>query len=221
MYAVNNNSGYLSGDPRDYLYMDIGEAKSGNKKWLTYDEMRKRASGEWYDCFTDETCYGYNWDYDMEHFIPAPKEYANATFYNDHVGIVDFYDMFKQYVSYGDYPDFEDDEWWDVENAIVREGEDRYHYVDSITSTPAFESVLFEALFADDELEQECKDSYEPFEQICEQIAWDLCNGDYVMLLRPGVVAPAYKIRIDNGSSTDSGTYYVDADLVWDMARAY
>jgi len=214
-YARNNNSGYLSGDPRDYLYMDIGEADSGRKKWLTYDEMRKRASGEWYDTFTDETCYGYNWDYDMEHFIPAPKKYANAQFYNDHRGMVDFYDMFKIEEGYGDYPDFEDDEWWDYGNSLVQEGEDQFHYIDPITETPEFQQALYKALLNDTDLESECQDSEYSYDEICDMVSWDMCNSDYIILLRPNVIAPGYTITVDGDR------YDVDGDLVWDIARSY
>ena len=214
-YALNNNSGYLSGDPHDYLYMDIDEAKSGNKKWLTYDEMRKRASGEWYDTFTDETCYGYNWDYDMEHFIPAIKQYADKQFYNSRKGIVDFYDMFKAHLDYDEYPDFEDDEWWSYDNDIVQEGEDQYHYIEPITTTPEFEHALYDVLLNDDELADECADSEFSYESICENVAYELCNDDFPILLRPNVVAPGYCIKV-NGD-----TYDIDGDLVWDSARYY
>lgn len=216
MYARNDNSGYLSGDPNDYLYMDIDDAKSGNKQWLTYDEMRKEASGIKYDCFTDETCYGYNWDYDMEHYIPALKEYANKTFYNRYKGEVDFFDMFKQYVSYGDYPDFEDDEWWDTENEIINEGEDRYNYGSNISDdTGEFEEQLRDALLLDDELKGLADNCGIDFEGLCENIAFDLVNSNYNFLLRNNVMSPSYSITV-NGQ-----TYRVDADLVWDIANYY
>lgn len=214
-YSNNNNSGYLSGDPKDYLYMDIDEAKSGNKKWLTYDEMRKEASGIKYDCFTDETCYGYNWDYDMEHYIPAPKEYANAEFYNDDMGIIDFYTMFAHEASYGDYPDFEDDEWWDYDNEIVKEGEDQYHYIDNIIETKEFRDALYDVLVNDDELADECEGSSYSYEEICDMVADDLCSGEYLILLRSNVVAPGYRIKVNNDY------YIVDGDLVWDFARSF
>ena len=216
MYARNDNTGYLSGDPHDYLYMDISDAKSGNKQWLTYDEMRKEASGIKYDCFTDETCYGYNWDYDMEHYIPALKKYAEATFYNDHVGEVDFFDMFKQYVSYGDYPDFEDDEWWDTENEIIGEGETRYNYGNNIVDTTGeFEEQLRDALLLDDELKGLADEYAVDFEGLCENIAFDIVNSNYNFLLRSNVMAPSYTITVDGNR------YAVDADLVWDIANYY
>jgi hypothetical protein len=215
MYARNNNTGYLSGDPHDYLYLDIGEAKDGNIHWLTYDEMRKRASGEWYDCFTDETCYGYNWDYDMEHFIPALKEYANAKFYNRYIGMTDYYGAFKQYVGYGDYPDFEDDEWWDIENEIIEEGEDQYHYFDNVTTTKEFEAALYDVLLNDDELADECADSDRPYESICEEVAYELRNADYPILLRDNVMSPGYTVKLGNNY------YVVDGDYIWDSARYF
>ena len=215
MYAMNDNTGYLSGDPHDYLFLDIDEAKSGKRNWLTYDQMRKRASGEWYDCFTDETCYGYNWDYDMEHFIPARKEYANQRFYNDRVGEVDFYDMFKQYVSYGDWPNFEDDEWWYLENDIMRDGEDQYHYFSPITQTKEFRKELEKAIYTDDDLAAECENSEYSFEEICEMTAYDICNYDFPILLRENVIAPGYNVWVDQHR------YIVDGDLVWDAARSY
>lgn len=217
MYARNDNTGYLSGDPHDYLYMDISDAKSGNKQWLTYDEMRKEASGIKYDCFTDETCYGYNWDYDMEHYIPALKEYANATFYNKYIGEVDFFDMFKQYVSYGDYPDFEDDEWWDIENEIIYEGEDRYNYGSHLSYdvTAAIEKSLYELLLDDEDIKDLAVANGVDFEQLCRDVASDVCGVGYNFLLRDNVMAPAYGIEVD-------GQYYnVDADLVWDIAQSF
>lgn len=215
MYARNDNTGYLTNDPHDYLYMDIYEAKAGNKKWLTYDEMREEASGIKYDCFTDETCYGYNWDYDMEHYIPALKEYANTTFYNDHIGKVDFFDMFKQYASYGDYPDFEDDEWWDIENEIINEGEDAYNYGSNITDdTGEFYEQLRDALILDDDLQEIANEAHLDFEQFCDEVAWDICNSGYNFLLRSNVMSPSYNITVGGQ------TYRVDADLVWDVARS-
>lgn len=209
----NYNTGFLSKDPTEYLYMNIDDAKSGNKKWISYDEMRNEASGIKYDCFTDETCYGYNWDYDMEHYIPALKEYANAEFYNDDMGIVDFYTMFAHEASFGDWPDFEDDEWWDRHNDIVNEGETEYHYDDPIVSTKEFETALYDALLHDDELAQECAGSPEDYEYICEQVAWIMCNELGAILLRPNVVAPGYRITVDGTN------YVVDGDLIWDEAR--
>jgi len=214
MYARNNNSGYLSGDPNDYLYMDIDDAFSGYKEWLTYDEMRKEASGLKYDCFTDDTCYGYNWDYDMEHYIPALKEYANATFYNDQKGEVDFFDMFKQELSYGDFPDFEDDEWWDYDNEIIQEGEDRYNYGSNIKDTAEFEEQLRDALLVDDDIQELAKNASIDFEQFCDEIAWDVCNSGYNFLLRANIMSPSYRVEV-------GGQHYdVDADLVWDIAQS-
>lgn len=216
MYARNNNSGYVAGDPNDYLYMDIDEANSGNKQWLTYDEMRKEASGIKYDCFTDETCYGYNWEYDMEHYIPALKEYADKTFYNRYKGEVDFFDMFKQYVSYGDYPDFEDDEWWDTENEIINEGETKYNYGSNIVDdTGEFEEQIRDVLLLDNELKGLADDCAVDFEGLCENIAFDLVNSNYNFLLRDNVVSPAYRITVDGNQ------YNVDADLVWEIANYY
>ncbi len=214
-YSNNDNTGFLSKDPNQYLYMDIEDAKAGNKKWLTYDEMRKEASGIKYDCFTDETCYGYGWDYDKEHYIPALKEYANLQFYNNDMGIVDFYDMFAHEASYGDFPDFEDDEWWDYSNTIVKEGETKYNYDDPITHTEEFETALYNALLEDDEVADEVANSSESYEYICEQTAWALCNDYDAILLRPNVIAPGYTINVN-------GNYYtIDADLLWDELRYF
>lgn len=215
MYAVNNNSGYLNGDPSDYLYLDIDDAKAGVIEWLTYDQMREQASGIKYDCFTDETCYGYNWDYDMEHYIPALKEYATAKFYNNNIGETDYYGAFKQYCSYGEYPNFEDDEWWELDNQIIQEGEDRYHYKDDVVLSEEFQAGLVDALLQDDELEEISQQAGYSFDEFCNMLAADVCSGEYLPLLRDGGMTSYYVVYVDTSK------YLVDADLVWDIARSY
>lgn len=212
----NYNTGFLSKDPTEYLYMDIDDAKSGNKKWISYDEMRNEASGIKYDCFTDETCYGYGWDYDMEHYIPALKEYANAEFYNDDMGIVDFYTMFAHEASFGDWPDFEDDEWWDYHNEIVKDGETEYCYLDPITDTKEFKEALFYALYTDSDLEDEFPDTTDyTFEDICQMTVDDVCDSGYAILLRNPNFKAWYAVQVGDNR------YYVDGDLIWDTARSF
>lgn len=213
MYVTNNNSGYLNGDPKDYLYMDISDAKNGIKEWLTYDEMRKRASGEVYDCFTDETCYGYNWDYDTEHFIPALKEYADKRFYNDTDGVTDYYGAFKNYCDfYGEYPDFEDDEWWDSNNEIMGNEDDEYHYYDDVVEDAGFQDALFSIIVDDSDLQADFSGTAEEFESACDSLAH---SPDSILLLRPLAANwnSYYRVNYNNN------IYYVDADSIWDAIR--
>lgn len=196
-------------DPEDWLYVNwYGD----RNKFMTYDEMLADAK-ENYD-WGDETNISTYTEVIPDGYIPVDAKYKNAEFISRFGG--KRYTYAEAVIDYergqGEYPNFDDREWFDYTYECINEGESEYYFYDEIVETNEFQTALYNAMLNDDELLAEFNESDQTdytFEDICESIAYE---PDEIHLLRSRVSGSAF-YRIMG--------YRVDADDIYDSFRSY